>query len=148
MKSRIFKGILFVLVLALSLIPYDTEYVPEWRLRVVDGNGLPCKRQLVSQYCTNYTLGIHPCETEDNFARLTDEEGYVVFPARRIRASFLYRVTRPVLGLLLLIANGEYGKNGSIGTTGPCGTAGIEYQPGGPLPDTIMVGSSESGDAK
>ena len=90
-------------VVGLSLIPYDTVFVPEWHLRIVDGSGNPVVGVRVVQFCTNYTLGIHPCELVDDDEMTTDNDGFVVFPARKIRANLLYRVTRPIFGLVLLI---------------------------------------------
>jgi hypothetical protein len=126
-------------VVGLSLIPYDTVFVPEWHLRIVDGSGNPVVGVRVVQFCTNYTLGIHPCELVDDDEMTTDNDGFVVFPARKIRANLLYRVTRPIFGLVLLVANDEYGTNGYIRVGGPCGNKLIDYKPEGPLPSTIAV---------
>jgi hypothetical protein len=137
-------GMVAVIVFAASFIPFETTFVPEWKLRVVNEKGVPLSGQFVAQYCTNYTLGIHPCEGVNDDSKITDKNGYVVFPARKIRASLLYRIVRPALGLVLLIANGEYGTNGSVATSGPWGTKSIDYTPGKPLPSEIVLPSKET----
>jgi len=131
------------IVLAASLIPFETTFIPEWKLRVVNDKGEPLSGQFVAQYCTNYTLGIHPCENVGEDSKITDEEGYVIFPARKIRATLLYRSIRPVIGLALLIANGEYGSNGSFATSGPGGTKSIDFDPRKSLPTEIELPSKK-----
>lgn len=86
MKKKIIIPIL-ILLLALAFIPFNTTLVPEWRVQVVDENGNPYKGKLVRQSCYNYTLGVSPCSGADNSAKLTDENGYVTFPERKINMS-------------------------------------------------------------
>ena len=142
MRNKVAIVIIVLTCLGLSLIPFDTTFIPEWKLRVVNEGGVPLEGQFVAQYCTNYTLGIHPCEDVDNDSKITNREGYVVFPERKIRASLLYRIVRPIAGLFLFLANGEYGTYGSVGTSGPYGTKSIEYRPEGPLPEKIILPSA------
>jgi hypothetical protein len=127
-----------------SLVPFDTVFVPEWKLRLVDENGNPWRGQYVAQYCTNYTLGIHPCEDQENASQITDQDGVVLFPERRIRANLLYRIFRPVFGLFLLLLNGEYGENGYLSTSGPYGSQVIRFEPDGPLPIEIVISAPKS----
>jgi hypothetical protein len=142
-RNLIIISVSILLIVILCSIPFDTTFVPEWRLQLVDKNGLACKGQVARQFCTNYTLGIHPCEGVTDDSQQADDDGYVIFPARKIRANMFYRITRPVYGLALLVANGEYGTNGYISTYGPCGSRIIDYKPGGPLPDAIVCASDE-----
>lgn len=139
------KIIVFIVfgVLIASSVPFKTTFIPEMKIRVVDENGYPYRGQTIAQYCTNYTLGIHPCEEVSDAAKQTDEDGFVVFPAREITASLLYRVTRPILGLVLLVANGEYGSNAHLLASGPRGDQRIEFEPGGPYPTQIVLPSSK-----
>lgn len=146
-KTKII-GIILIVILGISFIPFDTIFIPEWRLRLVDENGNPWNGQYVAQHCTNYTLGIHPCEGVQDASQITDENGFVVFPERRIRANLLYRVIRPIIGLALLVINGEFGTNGYITTSGPYGSRMIDFEPEGPLPTEIVLTSKEAKSVK
>lgn len=137
-------AIVILAILPVLLIPFETVFVPEWRLRLVNEKGEACPEQVATQYCTNYTLGIHPCELVDDQRQVADRDGFVTFPARKLRASMSYRIARPVIGLGLLVLNGEYGTNGSIITGGPCGSGTFEYEPGQTLPDHIVISKSRN----
>lgn len=142
MKKRVFVGI--IIIFLLSLIPFNTTFLPEMTIRVVDENGRPYVGELASQYCTNYTMGIHPCEDVEDASKPTDVNGYVTFPARKLRASLLYRLVRPVAGLLLWVANGEYGTNASIVAGNATSTRHVDFRPEGPYPAEIIVPSKEA----
>lgn len=139
------KSIIIVscLVFLLSLVPFNTTFLPDMTVRVVDERGNPYVGEFVVQNCTNYTMGIHPCEEVNDTSKPTDENGYITFPARKLRANLLYRIVRPVAGLLLLIANGEYGTNASISTSGPQGNKRVEFKAEGPYPTEIMLPSKD-----
>lgn len=138
MRSR---GILISMVLALiaSLIPFDTTLVPEWRLRVVNEAGSPYKGQRVRQFCYSYTLGISPCYDSNDFMRETDENGYIVFPERKINASLLSRALRTAFNFTMQIAHGSFGESVYVDATGPTGHKTLEYIPGHPPPEIFIL---------
>ncbi len=60
------------------IIPFPTEVVPEWRIRIVDEAGKPFAEKFVRQGWAHYSLEFCCGDTED---RWTDGNGYVVFPS-------------------------------------------------------------------
>jgi hypothetical protein len=139
--KKLVIGALALLILILTAIPFETTFVPEWKLRVVDEFGVPYKKQLVREFCNNYTLGIHPCEGKDDTDKLTDENGYVVFPERVIRASLIFRIVRFFIAFLLFFVNGEYGEQVYVDSSGPKGHAELRFVPGTPLPEVFVLAS-------
>ena len=142
-RKRWFLTIVVLCLLGVSLLPFDTIFVPEWTIRVVDENGAPYKGLYVAQYCTNYILNIHPCEGAADASKATDGDGYVTFPERKIRASLLYRIVRPVLSYILSFVHGGSGVHGDLVSTGPQGYADLKYTPGESLPKEFVIPSGE-----
>lgn len=141
------KRILFCLVITcifiLSFIPYDTILVPAWRVQLVDERGFQYKGQIVRQFCYDYTLGISPCAARDDSYKITDNDGYVEFPERRIRASLLYRIFATIKNTALVFAHGSIGKETYIDSSGPSGYRILRYESnGGPPPDTFILNAS------
>ena len=146
MKKKVIAVILFCALI--SLIPFPTTLVPEWKVQVVDENGNPYKGKLVRQACSNYTLGIHPCSGAEDTDKLTDENGYVIFPERKITASLFSRIIRSILNFVMIFAHGSYGVDIYLDSSGPQGYKMLEYVPGKPLPEKFILPSKVSEDEK
>lgn len=79
---------LVVALLPVGLLPIPSLATPRWEVWVVDENGHPKQGMTVRLSWQNYTL-----ETEGHEEDMrTDQNGYVVFPARTIRASAFTRI--------------------------------------------------------
>lgn len=79
--------------------------MPEWRLRVIDQNGQPFAGEEVREIWQHYSLESDGHRDD----RLTDENGYVVFPARRIWSPLLWRIVSTSLATVWTIAHGSMG---------------------------------------
>ena len=121
-----------------GLIPFETTVVPKWKVRVVDETGAPYASMRVRQSWKHYTLETEAGENSDT--RWTDMEGYVEFPERIVNASILSRVVRSAFaGLGKLLAHGGLGIRAYIDTSGPQGYSAIDYTPGNPLPNRLVL---------
>jgi hypothetical protein len=142
MKKKVIP--ILILLIALTFIPFNTTLVPEWKVQVVDENGKPYKDKLVRQFCYNYTLGVSPCSDADDSLKLTEENGYVVFPERKINMSLLFRLVRPVFYYVMRLAHGSYGVDIYLDSTSPAGYKTLKYIPGEPLPEKFILPSESS----
>lgn len=137
MKRYLVIAIVAVLLVG-SLIPYRTVFVPRWRVKVVDENGKPYKGQLVRQFCDNYSLDVSPCSNDDANQR-SDENGYVEFPERVIVANLVFRICKPLLSYVLLLAHGSVGSDIYLDSSGPTGYRTLRYDPDSGLPPNELV---------
>ena len=134
------QGLFFVAVLLLIVFfgyPFESTIVPPWRVRVTDGNGLPCLKQSVSASWAHYSFAAHG----NGEYRKTDIDGYVEFPKRTMRKNLLQRIFRPIFAQAMTLAHGSVGISAYLYTHQMVGTGvfGLEYQPGKPMPDKIVV---------
>lgn len=132
---------LIVGIIVLLFIPFETTLVPEWKLRVINENGNPYKGKIIREMCYNYTLGISPCSEANDSMQRTDENGYVIFPERKIDASLFFRVTRSIFNFVMLIAHGSYGVDIYVDSSGPQGYKTLEYKSNEPLPEKFILPS-------
>jgi len=139
--------VILMLVIVATLVPFNTTLVKEWRIRVVDEARNPYKGKLVRQFCGSYTLGIFPCDQAGDSIQLTDENGYVVFPERKIRASLISRGGRSIFNLFNLVVHGSYGVDIYVDSSGPQGYKTLKYV-SGEQPPTELVLPSESREEK
>jgi hypothetical protein len=126
--------VLIVFLLVASLIPFPTTVVPEWKIRLVDRTGKPVAGAKVRQSWLHYSLESRG-HAED---RLTDENGYVVFPERKIWANAVYRVVSTLMAALSLLFHGSMGIDAWVLVISPYGNL-RHYVPGKPLPEVIVV---------
>jgi hypothetical protein len=138
MKKAVIIGII---ALTIFLIPFETTLVPEWKIRVVDENGNPYLGKLIGQVCHSYTLGVSPCSEANDIAQVTDRDGYVIFPERKIKLSLLSRIIRSVFNFVMLIAHGSFGIDVYLHSSGPHGYKTVKYVSGEPLPDKFILPS-------
>ena len=72
-----------IFVACVLFYPFKVTVVPVWRVQVVDTSGSPVANMPVGQDWRHYSL-----EQESHWDELiTDENGYVTFPERVLRAS-------------------------------------------------------------
>lgn len=131
-KRTVYRITLFVLLAAFLFYPFETTVVPEWKIRVVDESGNPVKGVSVNEGWRHYSIEIHRQEQ----SLVADDEGYVTFPRRTVRAAFLVRAVGSMIAALN--PHGRTGPHAFIDVQGPySGTT--DYSPGKPIPTTIIV---------
>src|SRR5216683_464277 len=92
------------LLVAISLIglavvmlyPWETMVVPEWKVRIVDENGLPLVNTGVREVWQHYSIESRGHRQD----LITDKAGYVTFSERTIRAPLALRITRTIVNRL------------------------------------------------
>lgn len=137
MKKKIIITVIILFII--SLIPFPTTMVPEWKLKVVDENDKPYQNLLVRQHCRNYTLNRDCSGDEPN--PYTNQDGEVVFPKRTVSMSLLIRgmTTMGSLFQKFFSYHGELGSRVTVDASGPLGYQRLEYKPGEPLPDKFIL---------
>jgi hypothetical protein len=140
-KQRQFsrKTLILGICVAIALLyPFKTTVVPRWRIRVVDKEGKPCVGQFVRQSWKHDSLELSAGDNIEN--SWTDDEGYVDFPERTIRAGLLQRILFPAWAALMTLAHGSTGISADVMVWG-ADNYPIEavYVPGQPLPEVIVL---------
>jgi hypothetical protein len=117
------------------LYPFKTTVVPMWRFQVVNEAGDPLPVVQVRQVWQHYTVETSSHEEES----VTDENGYVTFPERTVRASILQRVLGFIVKLPAFI-HASWGPHSYvIVLAGPDYLNLGSYDGDGPLPERIEV---------
>lgn len=137
MKKKI--STIVIILLVLSMVPFKTTVVPEWKLRIIDENGNPYKGLMVIQHCQDATLEYNCDGLETN--PYTDQDGYVVFPKRTVQMSLTIRVLATMVSLLrhLITPHSSLGIRVSISASGSFGYQVLEYNPNEPLPEKFVL---------
>lgn len=121
----------------MAIYPFESMVVPSWRVKVIDTNGVACENMPVTEMWGHYSLFLSGnFQSADN---LTDGEGFVEFPERRVRAIGIRRLVMPVVTRALTIAHGSTGADGAVSTSGLKDVAWLSYKENAPLPDTARV---------
>jgi hypothetical protein len=133
-KKLIAIALLVICVGILLFYPFETTVVPEWKIRVIDEAGKPLQNIVVNELWRHHSLEFQ----RHNEDRITDIQGYVLFPRRTVRASLLFRIVgRAVVALNV---HGESGPKASAMVRGPYLTSrDPEYSPSKPVPEVIVV---------
>jgi hypothetical protein len=139
--KRLVAVVLVSIIAVLLFLPIHTILVPEWKIRVIDERGNPYRGKMVRQSCSNYILGIHPCEESGDATQYTDDNGYVIFPERKITASLLSRLVRTVFHFIVQNIHGGWGIHISVDSSGPQGYKRLDYKPGEPFPSEFILPS-------
>lgn len=121
----------------LGFYPIRTTDVPNWKLRVVNQDGIPYTGKEVTQAWKNYTLETEPGQNFD--VRVSDENGNVEFPERRIDASLWKRLWLTVFNAAMTLAHGGFGVHAYVHANGPQGYASVEYVPGHAPPSELVL---------
>src|SRR5947209_16359770 len=99
---------LMLLGIVILTVPVQTTVVPEWRLRVVTKDGRPCAGVTVSESWEDYTLELESGKGIED--KKTDQDGYVTFPQRVVRATLFTRSLRTIASYLTFPVHGSLGK--------------------------------------
>lgn len=136
MKAPERKKILLALSLVLVVLviyPFESTVVPQWKIRLVDESGNSVVGVGVNEGWRHYSVEIRRHEE----SLITDDEGYVTFPRRTVRAGVLIRAVGGMI--TALNPHGSSGPHAFADVMGSySGTA--DYSPDKPLPTTIIVG--------
>ena len=110
--------------------------MPEWKIRVVDQHGQPFVGEEVREIWQHYSLEGEGHSEE----RQTDENGYVVFPERKICTPLLWRIVSTGLAAVLTLAHGSMGVHAWVMVIGYSTSGGTrDYKPGRTLPGEIVL---------
>lgn len=125
------------ILIGTAIYPYESTVIPAWRVKVIDTNGVACENMPVTETWGHYSLFL----TGDfQFADdVTDREGFVEFPERRVWAIGIRRLVMPFVTETLTIAHGSTGVSGTVSTAGLKDVAWLSYKVNLPLPDTARV---------
>lgn len=137
-RQKIFS---LIAVIAIGgLIPFETTVVPTWKVRVVDETGAPYASTRVRQSWAHYTLQTG----EHSDTQWTDAEGYANFPQRTLWAGIFSRVVRSAFAILWsVVAHGGLGIRSYVDSSGPQGYRSIDWEPGKPLPEKLVLPREE-----
>ncbi len=95
-RKRLLLILLFTAVGVIALYPWKTTVVPQWKVRIVDQSGVPLANTGVREIWQHYSIESRGHEQD----LMTDNEGYVTFPERTVRASLAVRIIRPIVSAL------------------------------------------------
>jgi hypothetical protein len=136
-KSHLLIVILICLGTIVMLVPIETSVIPQWRVQVVDVNGIECPNMRVTQSWGHYRLYLDGNYSSE--ARLTDLNGYAQFPARTVRASLSRRVIMPIVTRIATIMHGGWKVDGAVWASGIKDVAWLSYDSGKALPGRMRV---------
>ena len=132
----IIAGIICFVILTI-VVPIETTMIPNWRLQVVDVDGVACPGMRVTQHWGHYRLYVGGNDSSED--RYTDLNGYVEFPARSVRAGLFRRITVPIVTRITTIMHGGWNISGAVWASGIKDVAWLSYQSDKPLPDKMRV---------
>lgn len=124
-----------------SIYPFETTVVPAWTLKVVDGEGNIVRGALAREYWQHDSLESKSHEQDSR----TDEDGYVTFPAKTIRASLLSRMVGPIGNMFAQGVHASNGPHAYVLAWGRGAEGWANYIPGEPLPERIVLRARDSG---
>ena len=140
-QKRLWLRILLTGLLGAALIilyPYKSVVCPAWQIQVVTETGKPLKGAFVRQHWQDYSVESDGHEQD----AYTDENGYVSFPERTIKASLLSRGLGAISNTLSQGIHASYGPHAFVAAYGEIvngkrleGSA--TYEAGQPLPEKI-----------
>lgn len=105
---------ILLIIFVLSLTPFPTQMIPEWKIQVVDEQNQPLSNVKLRQSWENYTYFF----VEGNQEMISDKDGFVNFPPKYLWASFFSRIAFPPLASLSKLAHGSAGTSAYVMTTG------------------------------
>jgi hypothetical protein len=121
------------LLAVLLLYPFETTVVPEWKVRVVDESGKPMISIGVKEGWEHSSIEMNRHEQD----LTTDNDGWVTFPRRTIRANLLWRLGG---AFVTVLPHAQSGPHFFLDVQGPYSSlTGSAYLPGDPLPGTLVV---------
>lgn len=86
-------------LIVLSIIPFETTIIPKWKIQAVNKLGKPVENVEIRQVWNHYSFDYSAINDKEE-TLITDNNGFVVFPKRTIRASFLERFFVRILDML------------------------------------------------
>jgi hypothetical protein len=123
-----------------SLYPSKSTVCPAWTIRIVDTAGNPLSGAFVRQVWKDYSVESASHEQDTH----TDENGYVSFPERTVRSSWLARTVGVISNTVSLGVHASYGPSAHVlayGRTigGKRLEGGAIYHAGEPLPEKLVT---------
>jgi hypothetical protein len=132
--ALMFVGFL-VISISLLFIQVESTTVPEWKILVVKDNGEPASGKILIQEWRNYSLE----EIDNTEKRITDKNGFVVFPIRTISASIFARIIGPPKKFLELFIEAGYGPHAWVVCASKGYGGSLDYIHGKPPPSLMVL---------
>jgi hypothetical protein len=136
-RNKYYRVIVACGMVLLSLIPYQSTTVPEWRLRVITTQGEPLTG--VQVYQTWQYYGLDSSGTFNSDIKVTDETGYVFFPKRTVNASLLQRSLAFLGDWVNINPHASSGPYAHISVHRGGTTYSADYKGGEELPSELIV---------
>ncbi len=115
-----YKWLLVLLGIGVLFVPFPTQLVSEWKIKVVDHDGVPLVRVHVEQVCHQYTYSTRNyCGEAEDSRQVTDHLGTVHFSAKWIWLSLTSRTARGLYHFLRLPLHGSVGSSAYLQFSGP-----------------------------
>ena len=124
-----------------SIYPFETTVVPAWTLKVVDEHGNLVRGAFVRELWQHDSIESKSHEQDSS----TDQDGYVTFPSRTIKASLLSRMFGPVVNFITEGIHAGYGPHAHVLALERGAEGWADYTPGQPPPEQIVVRARHSG---
>lgn len=110
MKTVKYVWVAVGVLVVVAIFPFSSTTTTEARLRVLDESATPASGLLVEQEWKDVTV-----EDDLHYAyERTDQNGFVVFPARTVRSSFLVRLVTATWRFLTQGVHASTGSHGAI----------------------------------
>lgn len=89
---------ILILIIAVLLCPLKTTICPNWKIKIVNNQGIPIAGRFARQSWKDYSTEFGGSENLDD--AWTDQAGYVEFPERASFKCLLVRVLIPVVKIV------------------------------------------------
>lgn len=134
-SRRVLLVLLLGVLAVVALYPLETTVVPEWRVRIVDQAGAPLRNTGIREVWKHYSIESESHEQDS----LTDNDGFVKFPRRTVRAGLAVRIVKSLINALN--PHGSSGPGAYLITLAPGYDTWSNdfYIPGQPLPGEVVV---------
>jgi hypothetical protein len=129
-------------IAVLFLTPYKTQISPDWKIRVVDHQGVPQPNMSVELIWQHFTIE-HDAHHEE---RTTDGEGVVTFQEKVIWSNLASRLNGAIQNLGSTGIHASFGPSASLSALNHASCVGgwIPYRQGKATPDTLVVSNYKS----
>jgi hypothetical protein len=134
MERRKWRIWILSIIAILLLCPFPTIVVPARRVLVINEESKPIRGVIVRQIWQNYSLEFSGHEED----LMTNKEGRVLCPERRIWSSLLARMVHPMLNILGQGVHASLGIHTDMFTLGDGEGVAAEDQPIQPLPGEVV----------
>lgn len=135
------KKVVSVVLAALAALaivifyPFQITTVPEWTVKVLRDDGEPGRGIVVRQHWRHYAV---ESENHEEIA-MTDNDGYVSFPRRTVRASFFNQYIGKMRNIRQQGIHASFNPSSQLVAFGNGFLGSVRYEPDSPLPKELRL---------